>query len=65
MLNAVRNMGKKVRIVLDVTELGRAGGRARAANMSAAERSASARAAAQARWAKVKKLKRAAKRAKP
>src|ERR1022692_139024 len=62
MLNAVRNMGKKVRIVLDVTELGRAGGRARAANMSAAERSASACAAAQARWAKVKKEKRGARR---
>ena len=58
-------MGKKVRIVLDVTELGRAGGRARAAKMSAAERSAGARAAAQARWAKAKKVKRAAKRAKP
>ena len=54
-------MGKKVTIVLDVTELGRAGGRARAAKMSAAERSAGARAAAQARWAKVKKVKRAAK----
>jgi hypothetical protein len=53
-------MGKKV--VVDVTELGRAGGRARAANMTAEERSAAARAAVQARWAKVKKEKRGGKK---
>jgi hypothetical protein len=47
-------MGKKIRITLDVTELGRAGGRARAANMSGAERSAAASVAALARWAKFK-----------
>jgi hypothetical protein len=56
MLNAVRKyMGKKIKI--DVTELGRSGGRARAANMTAEQRSEGARVASQARWAKVKKKK--------
>jgi hypothetical protein len=41
---------------------GRSGGRARAANMSAAERSAGARTAAQARWAKAKKGNRGGKK---
>jgi hypothetical protein len=53
----VRIMGKKVRVVLDVTELGRAGGHKRAANMTAAERSEGARKASVARWAKAKKKK--------
>jgi hypothetical protein len=43
-------MGKKV----DVSEIGKKGGEARAANMTAKERSESARAAVLARWAKVK-----------
>jgi hypothetical protein len=38
--------------------LGRAGGQARAAKLSATERSQSARKAAEARWAKDKKKKR-------
>jgi hypothetical protein len=41
-------MGRKVTI--DVTESGRKGGKARAANLSAAELTAGARAAATARW---------------
>lgn len=44
-------MGKKVRITVDVTELGRAGGHARAANLSDAELSAAGAKAASARWA--------------
>ena len=45
-------MGKKVQIVhtVDVTELGRAGGLATAANRTAAERKAASRAAITARW---------------
>lgn len=43
-------MGTK--ITIDMTELGRAGGRARAENMTAAERSDAARRAVQARWAR-------------
>ena len=46
------SMGKKVRVVrvIDVTEMGRAGGRARAANLSAEELSAIGKAAAEKRW---------------
>jgi hypothetical protein len=44
-------VGKKIRITLDVTELGRAGGNARAAAMSPQERSEASRKAVQARWA--------------
>jgi hypothetical protein len=46
-------MGKKIRVVrtIDVTELGRAGGHARAASLSPKERSDAAREAVQARWA--------------
>jgi hypothetical protein len=43
-------MGKKVTIEVDVTELGRKGGRARAANLTATERSRAASVAARARW---------------
>ena len=43
-------MGKKVRITVDVTELGRAGGHARAASLSDAELSAAGSKAASARW---------------
>jgi hypothetical protein len=43
-------MGRKVKIVVDVTELGRKGGRARAEALSPEERRASARKAIQARW---------------
>jgi hypothetical protein len=45
-------MGKKVKIsrVVDVTEMGRAGGKATAANRTAKERSAAARNAIKARW---------------
>ncbi len=43
-------MGKKVRITVDVTELGRLGGMARAANLSADELSQAGRNAVQARW---------------
>jgi len=39
---------------VDVTEAGRKGGKARAQNMTKAERSASARAAVQARWDRVR-----------
>jgi hypothetical protein len=46
------SMGKKIRVVrtIDVTELGRAGGHARAAAMTDAQRSEAARQAVQARW---------------
>jgi len=54
-------MGKKVKVTVDVTELGRAGGQARARNMTPAARSEAARKAVQARWAKAKKAKKAAK----
>jgi len=55
-------MGKKIKVtrivdVDDLAELGRKGGTARAANMSAEERSAAARKAVQARWAKRKAKK--------
>ena len=43
-------MGKKVKIVVDVTERGRAGGHATAANRTPTERSEAARAAVKARW---------------
>ena len=45
-------MGKKVKVVrvIDVTEMGRAGGKARAANLSAEELSAVGKAGAAARW---------------
>jgi hypothetical protein len=45
-------MGKKVKVtrIVDVTEMGRAGGRARAANLSASELSAAGRKAIKARW---------------
>jgi general stress protein YciG len=49
-------MGKKV--VVDVTELGRAGGKATAANRTPEERSEAARKAVQARWAKTKGAKK-------
>ena len=45
-------MGKKVRFVIDVTEAGRKGGAATAANRTAAERQEAARKAIQARWEK-------------
>jgi hypothetical protein len=45
-------MGKKVKItrIVDVTEMGRAGGRARAENLSEAELSAAGSKAIKARW---------------
>ena len=43
-------MGKKVRFTIDVTEAGRAGGRATAANRTPKERTMVAREAARARW---------------
>ena len=43
-------MGKKVTVTVDVTEMGRKGGIARAKNMTAAERTASSSDAASARW---------------
>jgi hypothetical protein len=43
-------MGKKVRIIVDVTELGRKGGHARAANLSDVELSAAGSKAVNARW---------------
>lgn len=43
-------MGKKVTITVDVTELGRRGGKARAGKLTPAERSESARRAVNARW---------------
>lgn len=58
-------MGKK--ILIDVTERGRNGGKARAARLTDKQRSAAARKAVNARWAKVRvdraaKAKRAANR---
>ena len=58
-------MGKK--ILIDVTERGRNGGNARAAKLTDKQRSAAARKAVNARWAKVRadrdaKTARAAKR---
>jgi hypothetical protein len=43
-------MGKKIRITLDVTELGRAGGHARAAALTDDQLSAAGRNAVNARW---------------
>jgi hypothetical protein len=43
-------MGKKIRITVDVTELGRKGGHARAAALSDAELSAAGSKAIKARW---------------
>ena len=43
-------MGKKVKIVIDVTERGRSGGRKTAANRTPEERKAAARAAIKSRW---------------
>ena len=43
-------MGKKVRIIVDVTEMGRKGGRARAAKLGKAGLSEAMRKAVQARW---------------
>ena len=45
-------MGKKVTRIIDVTELGRAGGKATAAGRTAKQRSAAARTAIKARWDK-------------
>jgi hypothetical protein len=46
-------MGKKIKVtrIIDVTEMGRAGGLATAENRTPEERSAAARAAAKSRWA--------------
>jgi hypothetical protein len=44
-------MGKKIRLIIDVEEMGRKGGLATAANRTPAERKAAAVAAIQARWA--------------
>jgi hypothetical protein len=49
-------MGKKVRITVDVTELGAKGGKARAAAMTAEERSAASANAINARWAEYYRL---------
>lgn len=43
-------MGKKVKVVVDVTEIGRKGGKATAANRTEKERKAAARHAIKARW---------------
>jgi len=43
-------MGRKVKVIVDVTELGRRGGQATAANRTPEERAAAARAAINARW---------------
>ena len=43
-------MGRKVRITVDVTEIGRRGGQARAANLTDKELKAASKAAATARW---------------
>jgi len=51
-----RNMDP--RVLKAIQELGRVGGQTRAKNMTAADRSASARKAAQARWAKRKAVAR-------
>jgi hypothetical protein len=45
-------MGKKVKLVVDVTELGRKGGKARAENLTAEQLSEASRQAVQARWEK-------------
>jgi hypothetical protein len=45
-------MGKKVKVIVDVTELGRKGGLARAESLTPAERTAGASHAAAARWEK-------------
>jgi hypothetical protein len=52
------------KITIDMTELGRAGGRARADRMTAEERSDAARLAVQARWAKTPRKPEARKRKK-
>jgi len=51
-------MGKKVKVtqVVDVTELGRAGGKATAANRTPAERKAAGKKAVEARWKAYYKL---------
>jgi hypothetical protein len=43
-------MGRKVKIIVDVTELGRKGGQARAANLTDKELAEGARTASKARW---------------
>jgi hypothetical protein len=43
-------MGRKVKIIVDVTEIGRKGGQARAANLTDSELAESARTASKARW---------------
>jgi len=43
-------MGRKIKLIVDVTELGRLGGRATAANRSPKEREVAARCAVEARW---------------
>lgn len=45
-------MGKTITITLDVTELGRKGGKARAANLGPKKLRAASRKAANARWEK-------------
>jgi len=50
--------------LMDVSEMARMGGKARAKKMTKQERSDSARKAIQARWAKAKAAKKAAKKAK-
>jgi hypothetical protein len=49
-------MGKKIKVVVDVTELGRAGGRATAAARTPEERKAAAKTAVEARWRAYYKL---------
>lgn len=44
-------MGRKVKLIVDVTELGRLGGKATAANRTSEERKDAARSAVEARWA--------------
>ena len=44
-------MGRKVKLIVDVTELGRRGGRATAATRTPEERQIAARSAVEARWA--------------
>ena len=43
-------MGRKVKVIVDVTELGRKGGHARAANLTDKELADSARITSKARW---------------
>jgi hypothetical protein len=50
--------GTKEPVLVDVAEIGRQGGKARARNMTKAERSESARNAVNARWAKAKRTKK-------